>query len=162
MHLWHHFLSVMRQPRGRADKAGSQQASFAMPIPSQMWAATALFGARWMGNVRYTVSPSTGAIEWVPTKAITSYYIDDPAAMDPKAGNGLPAPSSRNRWKFSSRCASRVAACARSAASAMIPGDASPTSPLSNRHTTVKVSVLAPAPPAPAPAAPCMPPGGVL
>jgi hypothetical protein len=81
MHLWHHFLSVMRQPRGRADKAGSQQASFAMPIPSQMWAAAALFGARWMGNVRYTVSPSTGAIEWVPTKAITSYYIDDPAAM---------------------------------------------------------------------------------
>ena len=74
-HLWHHFMSVAKQPRGRADQAGSQQAAFSMEIPSKMAAARLLRGARSMGHTKYTVN-AAGAIEWKKSPSIESYYFD--------------------------------------------------------------------------------------
>ena len=74
-HLAHHFQSVLRQPRGRADQSGSQQAAFSMELPSQMAAVRLLAGAPSMGKKKYTVN-AEGCIEWVPSPSITSYYID--------------------------------------------------------------------------------------
>ena len=34
-HFFHHFMSIARMPRGGADKAGSQQCAFTMPVPSR-------------------------------------------------------------------------------------------------------------------------------
>ena len=74
-HLWHHFMSVARQPRGRADQAGSQQAAFSMDIPSRMAATSLLQGVPSMSNTKYTVN-AQGEIEWKKSPSITSYYID--------------------------------------------------------------------------------------
>ena len=74
-HLFHHFQSVARQPRGRADKAGSQQAAFSMELPSKMAGLRLMGEAPCMGNKKYTVN-AAGQIEWVASKVITTYYLD--------------------------------------------------------------------------------------
>ena len=73
--LFHHFMSVMRQPRGRADKAGSQQAAFSMEIPSRSAAIELMQGAPPMGKKKYTIN-AEGSIEWKDSPSISTWYFD--------------------------------------------------------------------------------------
>ena len=79
-HLWHHFQSVAKMPRGRADQAGSQQAAFSMEIPSRMAALRLLHGVPSMGKTKYTVN-AMGMIEWKPSPSIESFYLDKMTPM---------------------------------------------------------------------------------
>ena len=76
MRLFHHFMSVAKLPRGRADKAGSQQAQISMDIPSKPAAMAMLKELPYMGNTKYTIN-SKGQIEWVKTSSIQSWYVDE-------------------------------------------------------------------------------------
>ena len=81
--MYHHFLSCLRMPRGRADKAGSQQAAFSMTIPSKMAATKLMEGVPPMGRMgksKYQIN-AKGEIEWKPTTTITSYYISEVKAL---------------------------------------------------------------------------------
>ena len=75
-HFYHHFLSVMRMPRGSADRAGSQQCAFSMPMPSNMAAFKLMANAPCKGKVKYTIN-AAGQIEWKSSPSITTWYIDD-------------------------------------------------------------------------------------
>ena len=74
--LFHHFKSIAKMPRGRADKAGSQQALISMDIPTKSAAMQLLLELPYMGSVKYTVN-AEGAIEWVRSPSILSWYLDE-------------------------------------------------------------------------------------
>ena len=42
--FWHHFMSCLKRPAGRADRASSQQCAFCMDIPSQPGPVAAFTG----------------------------------------------------------------------------------------------------------------------
>eukprot|EP00965_Chrysotila_dentata_P224556 6194249-Pleurochrysis_carterae.AAC.1 len=88
------FLALCRQPAGRADgKRGSQQCAFEMDVPSRVClqglglsnGPDMETGERSLlvphPQSKYSVSETTGEIEWVPSRTIDTYYLDDEAKL---------------------------------------------------------------------------------
>ena len=84
--FFRHFISLCRRPAGRADGTrGSQQCLFEMELPTHQCSLEMLGlldrhdSIRCMENKKYAVED--GKIRWVPSKTITTYYIEDAQVM---------------------------------------------------------------------------------
>ena len=100
--FFHHFISLCRQPRGRADgERGSQQCLFEMELPTHQCHLEMLgvinSDFRCMGKTRYTVN-AQGQVEWVKSSSVESYFMQDAQQMS-------------NYLRFHEREASRQSPC---------------------------------------------------
>ena len=75
--FWHHIMSCMRRPAGRADRAGSQQCEFEMEIPTLDPLLHLLAPCQNLRRKVYSLSEDGSVIEWHPSSTKDSYYIDD-------------------------------------------------------------------------------------
>eukprot|EP00965_Chrysotila_dentata_P152401 5037022-Pleurochrysis_carterae.AAC.1 len=79
--FWHHFLTICRQPAGRADGTrGSQQCYFEMELWDRridhILEFTSSTGFTCLPRMRYSVGAS-GEVEWVPSRSIDTFYMAD-------------------------------------------------------------------------------------
>ena len=73
--FFHHLMSCLRRPAGRADKAGSQQSTFSLPICDLEPLLNVLARCQKFPNKVYAVED--GEITWRKSERKTTYYIDD-------------------------------------------------------------------------------------
>eukprot|EP00965_Chrysotila_dentata_P247160 6207580-Pleurochrysis_carterae.AAC.2 len=73
--FFHHAMSCLRRPAGRADRNGSQQASFSMELPSLSPLLPVLGMCQAHPQARYSIG-AEGEVDWVTSPSIDSYYIN--------------------------------------------------------------------------------------
>ena len=81
----HHWMCLLRQPRGRVEGQGSQQAMFEMNVPSEALARElcALIGAESKGATKYSVVTKRGkqVVEWRPSTTTSTWWLSDAEEM---------------------------------------------------------------------------------
>eukprot|EP00965_Chrysotila_dentata_P236258 6201217-Pleurochrysis_carterae.AAC.2 len=74
--FFHHKVSCLRRPAGRADKNGSQQAAFSMEVPSMEPFAEVLIDCDHHPQARYSSDPKDRLVSWIHSPNIDNYYVE--------------------------------------------------------------------------------------